>query len=222
MIEYPSILPSSKAPRERCYAFEKLDGSNVRFKYTQKRGFCLFGSRTQLIDETNPCLGLAITIFKKQHESTLVNLIKKEWPNEREVIVFGEFFGDNSFAGLHKNDDCTRRIVFFDIMVGHKNRKFLLPQEFVHLCYPRIPTPKVVMVGNLTDAFIQGVRNNDYAVDEGVVCKGTQRTGSARGGVWMAKIKTQEYLDKLFKRYGEEGIRLYGEELDNSPKRSIV
>lgn len=34
---------------------------------------------------------------------------------------------------------------------------------------------------------------------------------SSRGHIWMAKIKTQAYLDKLFNRYGEEGIKKYGE-----------
>lgn len=39
MVEYPSIQNSSKAPRKNCIAFEKLDGSNFRAKWTQKNGF---------------------------------------------------------------------------------------------------------------------------------------------------------------------------------------
>lgn len=42
MIEYPEIINSSKAPRLACIAFDKLDGSNIRIKWTQKRGFDLF------------------------------------------------------------------------------------------------------------------------------------------------------------------------------------
>lgn len=53
MIEYPSIQNSSKAPRKNCVAFDKLDGSNFRAKWTAKRGFDTFGTRTQLIDETS-------------------------------------------------------------------------------------------------------------------------------------------------------------------------
>jgi hypothetical protein len=47
---------------------------------------------------------------------------------------------------------------------------------------------------------------------EQTICeRGTEKTGAYRGGMWMAKIKTQTYLDKLFNRYGEEGLQKYGE-----------
>lgn len=211
MIEYPSILNSSKAPRQPCVAFEKIDGSNIRVKYTQKRGFDLFGSRTQLIDETHPHLGRVVSIFKRDFQAPLTEIIKKEWPNDRELIVFGEFFGDKSFAGLHDVTDPTLRFVMFDILVGHKNQKFLLPQEFVKLFNSVVPIPRVVYEGNLSDQLIQDVRAGKYDVVEGVVCKGTQKTGNARGSVWMAKIKTQAYLDKVLNRFGEEGLKKYGE-----------
>jgi len=96
-------------------------------------------------------------------------------------------------------------------MVGHKNRKFLLPKEFIKLTEGKMVIPRIMYEGNLTDQFIQDVRDGKYDVVEGVVCKGTQKTGAARGGVWMAKIKTKAYLDKLFNRYGEEGLQKYGE-----------
>jgi len=94
MIEYPSIINSSKAPRGNCVAFVKYDGSNFRAKYTQKQGFNLFGSRRELIDESHKFLGESVTIFKKKYASTLTDFFKKdkELRNEREIIVFGEFF----------------------------------------------------------------------------------------------------------------------------------
>lgn len=210
MIEYPSILNSSKAPRQPCIAFEKLDGSNIRVKYTQKRGFDLFGSRTQLIDASHPHLGEVVSIFNRDFKDPLTKLIKKEWPNEREVIVFGEFFGEKSFAGWHDPQD-PKKFVLFDILVGHKNRKFVLPQHFVKLCKDIVPIPRVIYEGNLNDQFIKDVREGKYDVFEGVICKGTQKTGDARGSVWMAKIKTQRYLNMLLDKYGEEGLKKYGE-----------
>ena len=204
-------MNSSKAPREHCVAFEKYDGSNIRSKYTQKRGFELFGSRTQIFDKSHPFLGESIDIFKRDYEPQLVDLIKKEFTNEREVIAFLEFFGDKSFAGHHEPDDNTKRLVLFDILVGHKNRKFLTPKEFIKLCQGKMIIPQVVYEGNLNDQFIQDVRNGKYDVVEGVVCKGTVRSGANRGGIWMAKIKTRAYLDKLFNRFGQEGIEKYGE-----------
>lgn len=210
MIEYPSILPSSKAPRAPCIAFEKYDGSNIRVKYTNKQGFNLFGSRTQLFDKTHPFLGDAIDIFNKEYNAPLVELIKKNFPNEREVIAFFEFFGAKSFAGWHDKDD-PKTLMLFDIMVGHKNRKFLFPQELIKLCKDKMPIARVIYEGNLTDQFIKDIREGKYDVSEGVVCKGTQKTGASRGGMWMAKIKTQAYLDRLFNKFGDEGLKKYGE-----------
>ena len=210
MIEYPIILPSSKAPREHCIAFEKIDGSNIRVKYTNKKGFHLFGSRTQLFDKGHPFLGEAVSVFYRDYETPLVDLIEEYFPDEREVIAFLEFFGPNSFAGWHEKTD-PKTLMLFDLMIGHKNRKFLLPQEFVKLCQSKMPIPRIIYEGNLTDQFIQDVRDSKYDVFEGVVCKGTLKTGSHRGGMWMAKIKTQKYLDLLRNKFGEEGVQKYGE-----------
>lgn len=211
MIEYPTILPSSKGPKQHCIAFDKLDGSNVRVKYTHKKGFDLFGSRTQLFDKSHPFLGEAVDIFYRDYENPLVYLIEKNWPNEREVIAFLEFFGTKSFAGWHDKDD-PKQLVLFDLMIGHKNRKFLLPQEFIKLTSKfNIKTPRIIYEGNFSDQLIKDVRESKYDVFGGVICKGTQRTGAARGGVWMAKIKTQKYFDLLKGKFGEEEAKKYGE-----------
>ena len=217
MIEYPTILPSSKAPRENCIAFEKFDGSNIRVKYTNKKGFVLFGSRTQLFDKNHPFLGDAVEIFYQKYEDKLIDLIEKHFSNEREIIAFLEFFGPNSFAGWHEKED-VKDLILFDIMIGHKNRKFLLPQEFWAMTTKNeITIPKVIYQGNLNDQFIQDVRDGKYdqksasRVFEGVVCKGTERTGAHRGNVWMAKIKTNNYFNLLKGKFGEEEAKKYGE-----------
>ena len=48
----------SKAPRKDCYAFDKLDGSNMRAKWTQKKKYHVFGKRKQLIDEFKAVPGM--------------------------------------------------------------------------------------------------------------------------------------------------------------------
>lgn len=210
MIEYPTILHPARAPRQPCIGFDKIDGSNIRCKYTNKKGFSLFGSRTQLFDKNHPFLGEAIPLFYQLYENQLVDLIEKQWPNEREVIAFLEFFGEKSFAGWHEKDD-PKTLVLFDLMIGHKNRKFLLPQEFVKVTQKvGIKIPRIMYEGNFNDALIQDVREGKYDVVEGLVCKGVERTGAHRGHVWMAKIKTQNYLDSLKERFGEEAEK-YGE-----------
>lgn len=210
MIEYPSIINSSKAPLEACVAFEKYDGSNIRVKYTQKRGFCLFGSRTQLIDETHPHLAESIRLFRQNFEQPLTNIFKKEFPNEREIICFFEFYGDSSFAGIHNFPDVFH-LTMFDVLVGHKNQKFIRPRQFLKLFDQKVQTARVIYEGNMNNQLIQDVREGKYALNEGVICKGLQPSGAFRGGQWMCKIKTQAYLDKLKTRFGEEGLQKYGE-----------
>lgn len=211
MIEYPEIMASSKAPRKPCIAFAKIDGSNIRVKWTKNKGFCLFGTRTQLIDENTPIYGEVVKVFRSEHEDLLSDLVKREFPNEREIIFFGEFYGANSFAGLHDPND-KKEFYLFDILVGHKMPKFVLPQDFVKLADEYcLHIPLVVYRGNLNEQLIRDVRENKYDLNEGVICKGTERSGAFRGNVWMAKIKTQAYFDRLKARWGEEGIKKYGE-----------
>lgn len=194
MIEYPSIQNSSKAPRKSCIAFNKADGSNFRAKWTNKKSFSVFGTRTQLIDETTPYWGTMVEVFKNDVADKLHNIFKTEFRNEREIIAFGEFLGENSFAGTHENE--PHRIITFDILVGHKLRKFLKPQEFIKLLEGKVEIPEVIYRGNLNDEFISSIRQ-DENLKEGVICKGTETAGNSVGGVWMCKIKTQKYLDKL-------------------------
>lgn len=202
MIEYPSINNSSKAPRAECLAFNKLDGSNFRAKYTPKAGFNLFGTRTQLIDESTPFWGDMVRVFKQTLQSDLEEFFKKskDYRDFREIIIYGEYFGENSFAGNHDTAD-NRKIVVFDVLCGHKDRKFVLPQQFMK-DFVFIETPELIYRGNLNDSFIQSIRESD--LQEGVICKGVERSGAYRGGVWMCKIKTQKYWEKLQLRFGEK------------------
>jgi hypothetical protein len=209
MTEYPSIPNSSKAPKKPCIAFEKLDGSNMRVKWTQKKGFALYGSRTQLIDNSHPELGGVIDAFKRDYEAKLEDIIRKNFRSERELVVFGEYKGPNSFAGTHTNE--AKTFTMFDVLVGHKNAEFLLPQEFIKLFSNKLEIPRVIYKGNMNESLIKDVRDGKYDVFEGVICKGTERTHQAPGGVWMCKIKTQRYFDLLKERYGEAGLKLYGE-----------
>ncbi len=207
MIEYPTIAHGVNAPHQACIAFDKLDGSNIRIKFTRKHGFCQFGSRTQMLDESHPILGGAIVYFSNNLAEKLEQIIEDNWRNEREIMFFGEWFGPNSFAGWHDPTDIAAglmKLVLFDVMVSHKNRKFLLPQEFLKIIAPVVETPRVVYEGNLNDQFIADVKSGKYNVAEGVVCKGRERTGAARGNVWMAKIKTDAYLQRLKLKFGDD------------------
>lgn len=207
MIEYPSIINSSKAPREYCIAFDKLDGSNIRVKWTHKKGFDLFGSRTQLIDESHPHLGLSINLFRKNFEEQLHEIFKKEWRNEREIVSFFEFYGKNSFAGLHFPPD-DFQLTLLDVLVGHKNWFFVNPKDFIKI-FQYVNIPRVIYDGKLNEEFIKDVRENKFGLNEGVVCKGIVKNGAYRGKMWMCKIKTQEYMDRLKARFEQNWMKYW-------------
>jgi hypothetical protein len=206
MVEYPTIANSSKAPRKPMIAFEKLDGSNIRAKWTPKRGFHLFGSREQLLDETHPHLGGVVAVFRKTCQEPLEALFRDKFRQEKEVTVYGEYLGPNTFAGWHTDPVEQMRFVPFDFLVQKKGYvEFVLPQDFVELTADlSCPVAQVIYEGNLTDGFIDRVRMNDFipALGEGVVCKGRERSGAYRGKVWMCKVKTNTYRERLKQHYG--------------------
>lgn len=208
MIIYPSMQNSSKAPRKQMIAFNKRDGSNFRAKYIKKKGFQIFGSRNELMDISHPILGYSITLFQEKYSEYFLSLFgTKDFRNVNEIEVFGEYFGEHSFAGIHVDPKESMQLEIFDILLFNKsNYKFLLPQEFITYMslIPKVQTPEVIYSGRLTDQFIEDVRNGKYNVFEGVVCKGTERRGEYCGGVWMAKIKTLAYFNLLKERRGSD------------------
>lgn len=192
MKQYPHIVGSSKAPREHCMAFYKYDGSNVRFEWSKKRGWYKFGTRTQLIDETVEIFGQAIPVFKNTLAEGIEKVLRDEYRDIQEAVAFGEFFGSNSFAGVHLKED-PKEVVLFDVSLYKKG--FLGPRDF-HRNFGHLKSADLIYEGNLNDQFVNDVRNGKYPVREGVVCKG----GSGHG-LWMCKIKTLKYKEELTKRF---------------------
>ena len=59
--------------------------------------------------------------------------------------------------------------------------------------------PQVVCRGKLTGRFINDVREGRVDVNEGYVCKGVEA-----GRVWMAKVKTNAYMDRLKQAFKDD------------------
>lgn len=200
MKPYLTIQGPSKAPRKPCIAFRKYDGSNLRFEFSRKQGWHKFGTRKRLFDKTDPDFGSAIDIFMAQLAPALEEILKgKKYRDARTAIAFCEFFGKGSFAGLHRDDPKELRLIDINI---HK-RGIVSPRDFVdefgHLPF----AAEVVYEGNLNESLIQDVRDGKIPepahpgdVPEGIVCKG----GSGHK-LWMAKIKTDAYRQKLKETY---------------------
>ena len=58
---------------------------------------------------------------------------------------------------------------------------------------------RVVYEGKLTGKFTDDVRLGKYGVSDGVVCKG----GSYGADVWMVKVKTYAYMERLKQAFAE-------------------
>lgn len=204
MIQYPSILGPNKAPQLPCIAFRKYDGSNLRFEWKRKNGWYKFGSRRQMIDASHDQFGEGVNMFLKNLGPVVEKIVlgEKHYRSIERMTAFAEYFGEKSFAGNHVADD-PKRLILIDLHI-HKYG-FISPREFVNLFdSTTMDVAEVVYEGNLNDTFVQEVRTSTrttgLCLEEGVVCKG----GSNSRDAWSAKVKTQEYLEKLKANFGDK------------------
>ena len=199
MKQYPQIDGSNKAPiGEQCFAFVKYDGSNLRWEWSPKKGWYKFGTRTRLFDHTDEIFGAAIPLFQDVLGPEIATRIKAIERNVQSAIVYTEFFGPNSFTGIHDPND-QKELRLFDVNLY--KRGIMNPRDFVKNFGDLPFAAEVVYQGKLTQEFIEDVRDGKYNVTEGVVAKGNN---------FMTKIKTKEYLTKLKDVY-RDGWKNYWE-----------
>jgi hypothetical protein len=186
---YPSI--DTQIIDTNIYAFDKLDGSNIRAEWNRKNGFYKFGTRRRLMDENEPTLGEAVSLVCEQ-EDTLTDIFRKQ--RYEKVTAFFEFYGENSFAGQHVEE---KHVV--SLLDAHIFKKgYLLPTEFVKLFEDKVLTPEVLYSGKANQPFVQQVRESSLEgmTFEGVVCRGTELIRNrhprfkVKSKAWLAKLKT--------------------------------
>lgn len=203
---YPSIDgPTFEFLDQPCVAFEKLDGSNLRFFWDQQRGWHSAGTRHMWFKPKTPTFGPAFAQFKQEYGTRLLEAMRphKEYRGVKELVAFAEFFGAKTFSGSHIEND-PKRLVLFDIYLG--GRGFVPPKDFA-AHFGHLPIAPVVYEGPFSRAFIEDVAAGKYPVAEGVVAKGLvtrrQHHGQAGQEVWMAKVKTRTWLAELARRCGD-------------------
>ena len=211
MLQYPSILGVKKMPIGLpCIAFYKYDGSNLRFEWSPKKGWHKYGSRTQMIDRKSPIYGQGIELFHDTMGDIIVERLKafmpKQFKNLERITAFSEFYGENSFAGSHDEKD-EKKLCLFDVFLFQKG--FLKPDNFVDYFGDLDWSAKVVHKGNLNKDFIEKIRYNTLEgelLNEGVICKGVSEkiNFKTQNNIWMTKIKTYEYINKLKNKYQEK------------------
>jgi hypothetical protein len=188
MKTYPTI--SREIVGQPIYAFDKLDGNNIRAEWTRKQGFCKFGSRKRLVGEDDLLLGKAQQLVLDKYGDDLARIFREQrW---QKAIAFFEYHGPNSFAGLHDpNDELT--VTLFDVAADKKG--ILEPRDFLKI-FKNINTAPLLHHGNPNSDFVAEVKEGklEGMTFEGVVCKGKTVTP---GRPLMFKVKNQAWLDKL-------------------------
>jgi hypothetical protein len=191
MKSYPSI------PRDfsefEAYVFDKLDGSNLRFEWSRKGGWNKFGTRNRLFDETDDIFGPALPLFYQTLAKELHDIFKSE--RYERAVVFCEYWGENSFAGLHEPGD-VKNLTLFDV-APHK-QGILGPKEFLKL-YGHLNVPRFIGRLNWTRGFVERVWNGDV---EGVTFEGViGKSKHSHHDLIMCKAKTKAWIDKVKSRY---------------------
>ena len=214
MLHYPKMPDARNCPGGFCVAFEKLDGTNMHWDWHRDFGWHAFGTRRDVFN----LLPEGIKAFTQRHAQlidaptifleTLADDLERVFqtnPNYahfEEIKVFTEFLGANSFAGNHEPDD-PKRLVVFDVWL--EDFGFVGPRAFVADFGP-VPIPRVVFRGKFTGQLAEDVRNGKFDVPEGVVVKG----GLGGSDVWMVKVKTLAYMERL-KKIFKDGWDTYWE-----------
>lgn len=190
MKSYPSITKEIRHDIY-IYAFDKLDGSNMRAEWNSKKGFYKFGTRTQLIDEKTLPFGRAIPLIKEKFEEDLTLVFEeRKW---KDAICFFEYHGPSSFAGNHNFDE---KMTVTLIDVNPYKQGLLPPTEFIE-CFKHLDIPKVCYEGHVNTELFDKVKQSTLKgmTFEGVVCKGAN--DKLTKAPIMFKIKSKAWLDKL-------------------------
>lgn len=190
MKSYPSITKEIRHDIY-IYAFDKLDGSNIRAEWNSKKGFYKFGTRTQLIDEKTMPFGRAIPLLKEKWEEDLAMVFKEQgW---KDALCFFEYWGEDSFAGTH-NFEKPMNLTLID--VNPYKEGIMPPTEFIKL-FKHLDIPKVCYEGHVSVELFDKVKQStlEGMTHEGVVCKGANDKKTKMP--IMFKIKSQAWLDRL-------------------------
>lgn len=194
-------------------AFDKLDGSNLRFEFNKKRGFYKSGSRNVMIDENNEQFGIGVKIFKEKYEEPLTKIFtSKKYRDIQSFVCFAEFVGTKSAFGKHDFENDIFDVILFD--VDRYKKGLVPPKEFID-DFGHTGIPRVIYTGNLNKEFVNRVKINEFELSEGVICKGKIQTKKGVDKLYYCKIKTDDWFTRL-RSLGDE--RLIDEEIKQSTK----
>ncbi len=203
MKEYPQI-PASTGTQFReipgAWIFDKLDGSNMRSEWSKKRGWYKHGKRSGLVDDSNPHLAKAPELFMATLAEPLAKIAKdNRW---QSLVVFYEFWGKKSIAGLHYDGD-EKFLTLFDAAAD--KRGILIPQDFRKYFEGKVSTPSCLGNENWTRGYVERVYRGEI---EGITFEGVVAKVGTRHDIVRAKAKTKAWIDKVHEVYGASAERI--------------
>ena len=176
-------------------AFDKLDGSNIRVEFSQKRGFYKFGTRKMMIDRNSDPFGIAVDLFLNKYNESLSKIFKtKEYRNTLAFVCFAELVGTKSAFGMHDFQNDQFDIVLFD--VDQYKKGFVPPKQFIK-DFGDAGIPRIVYEGNLSMDLVNSVKRNEFGLSEGVIAKGLIKTKKGVPQIYSCKIKTDDWFERL-------------------------
>jgi hypothetical protein len=194
MKSYPSITTKIKQDTT-IYAFDKLDGSNIRAEWSKKKGFCKFGTRTRLLDPSEPILGPSQDMILEKYGDDLDAIFRRQ--RYERVVTFFEYGGPSSFAGSHDLNE-ERDVVLFDADIYKKG--LMEPKSFIET-FGHLDIPKLLYKGEITEEFYNSVKDGtlEDMTFEGVICKykhpklNSSEMFKIKNRAWILKL--QDYCD---------------------------
>lgn len=212
----PRIQDDGTLKGDMVVGYNKLDGQNFCVTYNcRKKTWGPYGSRTVSVDENSEQFGNTVKFFNNSSYKDILGNIIKEYSGKgnifngvEEITFFFEWYGDNSFAGKHREGD-KMHLALIDVFL--KKRGYIEPKSY-EMCFRNcgIELPDLIYSGPLNIDIIERVQKNDWTmsdcwnpnVREGVVFKRTTLLkGQRRPSV---KVKTKWWLDTLRSLYTEE------------------
>lgn len=196
---YPTISRDVRYGRD-WLVYDKVDGQNIRAEWSKKRGFYKFGSRQVLIGDVESA---AVEACIKELEPKFAPIFKKSRLDR--ITCFFEWFGPNSFAGMHDPND-EMGVVLLDVWIPKKG--MLDPRDFEKWFRGKVPLPALLHRGNFNKVDEAAVRANCFkgVTFEGVVVKGHKAHKQELPP--MFKVKTQVWLDRVKDRFGAKAEEL--------------
>lgn len=193
MQQYPSISKDIIKDLDY-YIFDKLDGSNIRVEYSLKKGFDKFGTRKKLMSDDSGILNLSKDLILAKEKEVYDIFKKNKW---QDGTLFFEFFGDQSFAGFHAEND-NFKVSLIDAHIGKLG--YLQPKEYLK-AFDSIEMSEFLGIHRLNQNVINDINNGNF---EGVTFEGVIGKAFIRNKVVRCKVKNKAWIDKLKNKCGAD------------------